>query len=1015
MRKLAALMLAGIATCSVVNAQYFEDDFESYTVNSYLGPQSPTWTTWSGVDGGSDDVLVDNTDAHSGSKSLYFESSGGGGPHDVILDFGGLHTSGRFKYTMWMKIPSGKNAYFNFQGGSSWGSIWSAEIYWYSGGSWSVSGYGLNSNYPVGQWFELVVDCDLDAGVWEFFIDGVSKGTINNTNGVSYLDLFEASSSSEWWVDDVSYCVNNACNAELELSSLSVNPASVCTHHPADVSLNVKNNSSFTAPSFELGIDVGPNRITQTVNLNLAGGSSTTINLPGFFNSTVAGSNVSVKAINLSGDIEPNNDTSKTTVTVLPSPSQAYTTQGTPWMSTRPNTSGASNDKDIVTASETLTWDVIPPVGYANSGYNSTWDITNVSFYTQGGTAISGSLFNFTAPSGSNNGKISFTPDNSLIDSNVLFCFNINSLTNGCDSVLCRNIRVVPRPVAQWASNAVCDQDAMVLNNTSTIQSGYMDFLWDFGDGSTSNLENPTHTYATYGTYTVKLYATSDYGYVDSLVQTVTVNQLPTADFEVRNACEGTPLDFTDQSFLPSGTPDYEWDFGDGSAVNTTQNPSHLYTNPGLYTIEFTVTVNGCSDTRIKYGTQAHRAVPSFTSTTTCNNTNAVFDNTTMIAQGTFGSTWKFGDGNSITTKSPKHKYAGYGTFDVTLIVTTNLGCSDSVTQSVSLTESPRADFSQSSVCSEEEVNFTNLTNTPAGGSNDYMWDLGNGMTSQQPGPSTQYLAPGEYTVTLIAANTNGCSDTLVRNVKIDTKPIAIFAAEDVCDGETVDFKNNTINIPMGATYAWDFGNGVNSASTDTAFVYAGPGSYDVILLVSTPNGCLDTATKMLNVNPNPDGSFLFSSAEKGDGTITFTANAGSGNDYLWFMGDGNKYTVKDFSHKFEYSGNFEVKLVVTSDKGCVSETTQIISVFPDGINGPDRNALKVYPNPASTTVNLDLSDLNGPAQIRVMDAQGKTVLEKASTAAQEQLDLSTLADGNYMILVTVNDRQYSAKLQIQH
>src|SRR5690606_3576156 len=104
---------------STITFGQFHDDFESYTVGKYLGPQSNDWTTWTFNDGGADDILVDDTKPYSGKNSLYFVGQTNGGPHDVLLDFGGVHSTGRFKFSMQMFIPSKKSAYFNFQGGSS--------------------------------------------------------------------------------------------------------------------------------------------------------------------------------------------------------------------------------------------------------------------------------------------------------------------------------------------------------------------------------------------------------------------------------------------------------------------------------------------------------------------------------------------------------------------------------------------------------------------------------------------------------------------------------------------------------------------------------------------------------------------------------------------------------------------------------------------------------------------------------------------------------------------------------
>ncbi len=666
-------------------AQYFFDNFETYTAGSYLGNQSSTWTTWSGSPGGSDDVLINNAAANSGSKSIYFYSASGGGPHDVVLPFGGVHSTGRFKFSMMMYIPSGKEAYFNFQAGAFPGSSWAMEFYLYGGGTFSVLGYPMSGTYPQGRWFELTLDCNLDTDVWQVLVDGVSKGTFTNTSSISYLDLFEANSNSEFWIDDVFYCVNNACNPELKLDSLRFNPTTVCTHAPSDITFKVTNNSSFRAERFMLGVDVGSSRLTRNINLNnLGSGRDTTITLSGFFSSPVSGSNIPVKAINLSGDINAANDTAKSVIQVLPSPSGTQINRSTPFQSPNQTSTGEKTNPDIVTAGDQLTFEIAPPNGFNNSNYGTSWNITALSFVTSGGVAVSNSMYTFTAPSGSSNARITFSPTAAMLDSSVFYSFEVNNLSNGCDSVLLRYIEIVPRPQASFSQVNVCDKEVMNFTNGSTIQSGNLSFFWKFGDGNTSTQENPDHLYAQAGTYTVTLYATSGYGYVDSMTTNVQVFQLPTADFGVLNACQGTALSFTDRSSVPNGTPALSWNFGDGTPNGSGLTVNHLYNQPGIYEVTMTITVNGCSDTKSRFATQAPRAVPSFNYTSLCNNREAVFTNTTQLVDGTFGSVWKFGDGQQVSAMSPSHIYSGFGNFPVTLVVRTDLGCVDSVSRNIS-------------------------------------------------------------------------------------------------------------------------------------------------------------------------------------------------------------------------------------------------------------------------------------------------------------------------------------------
>ncbi|HYG14401.1 MAG TPA: hypothetical protein VEC12_01530, partial [Bacteroidia bacterium] len=419
MKKISTAILLFTVSCICAYSQtIFNDDFDSYPSNDYLGPNSPYWTTWTNSDGGPDDVMVADNNSYSGSNSLYFDSPGGSGPQDVVLDFGGIYSSGRFKYSMKMYVTSGTNAYFNFQSGSFPGAGWAMEINWNSGGTFNIiAGGSLSGSYPMDTWFEVMYDMDLTNDKWEMFIDGVSRGTFTNTSSVSFVDIYPNIGPCEFWIDDVSFCTNNACNPELSIDAVAIDPNPVCTHKPADVTVSVTNHSTFPAKNMTLVVDIGPNRLSQLIDLkNMPGGEDTTFTVSGLFKSTVAGSNLPVSAINIQSDINPANDTAKTTININPSPSGAAMIKGTPFNTPRPSSLGVKVDPDILAWPDVGNYELTPPIGYTNSAYNSTWEITGVNVTYSTGATVPSSYYSFSAPAGSSNGKIVFTPDTLITD-----------------------------------------------------------------------------------------------------------------------------------------------------------------------------------------------------------------------------------------------------------------------------------------------------------------------------------------------------------------------------------------------------------------------------------------------------------------------------------------------------------------------------------------------------------------------------------------------------------------------
>jgi PKD repeat protein len=295
---------------------------------------------------------------------------------------------------------------------------------------------------------------------------------------------------------------------------------------------------------------------------------------------------------------------------------------------------------------------------------------------------------------------------------------------------------------------------------------------WDFGDGNTSTVQNPGHTYAAAGTYTVTLTVTDDDSATDSISKSVTVtepNTPPTADFTFTTG--DLTANFTDASTDPDGTiVGWLWDFGDGN-TSTAQNPGHTYAAAGTYTVTLTVTDDdGASDSISKSVTvTAPNIPPTADFTFAVNYLTVNFTDASTDADGTIVSwLWNFGDGNTSTAQNPTHTYAAAGTYTVTLTVTDNDGASDSISKSVTVTApnmDPVANFSFTTI--GLTANFSDLSYDPDGTIVSWLWNFGDGNTSTLQNPSHTYAAAGTYTVTLTVTDNNGASDSISKTVTV--------------------------------------------------------------------------------------------------------------------------------------------------------------------------------------------------------------------------------------------------------
>lgn len=258
---------------------------------------------------------------------------------------------------------------------------------------------------------------------------------------------------------------------------------------------------------------------------------------------------------------------------------------------------------------------------------------------------------------------------------------------------------------------------------------------------------------------------------MDNIVLTAT--PLIFADFTANTACLGDTTMFTDQSVSNNGNiTSWVWNFGDTNTAYV-QNPWHIYDAAGTYNVQLVVTNSGNdADTTMMTVVVGGNPLAGFSSdvTTGCNPLCVSFTDTSdNNAPGTINTwMWDFGDGNTSTQQNPVNCYANAGTYDVNLIVATDLGCSDTVNMPgyITVNQSPDASFTYTVTGSA----FAG-TSTAPGNSTSFVWDMGEGTIYAGPSSTVthNYTVDGTYNVCLIVVNGNGCSDTTCQTVNIIT------------------------------------------------------------------------------------------------------------------------------------------------------------------------------------------------------------------------------------------------------
>lgn len=384
----------------------------------------------------------------------------------------------------------------------------------------------------------------------------------------------------------------------------------------------------------------------------------------------------------------------------------------------------------------------------------------------------------------------------------------------------------------------------------------------------------------------------------------------------------------------------FVWSPATGVSSTTVQNPTATAVQTTWFVVQVT-SPNGCIGIDSVQVNVLPLPVASFTSSAACLGSQTVFTSTATAGSGTIAlNEWDFGDGTTGTGAIASHTFANAGSFNVELKVTTNQGCLDSVTTSITVAPIPVADFTFISDCADKLIAFTDLSSVSSGAISAWSWDFGNGQTSNvQSPPSQQYPAPGLYNAMLTVSSGSGCNHDTTFVVEVYPLPTASFSWDNVCQGlptQFTDFSTANGNYPI-ANHAWLFSNGQTSTLSDPQTAFATAGSHTATLTVTTYMGCQSSLTmNTVLIYPLPSAQFSNQLRNCLNDTTFFTDLSTVQNLFndaivgrTWNLGGGVTSTLSSPYHVFPSPGMNAVQLDVVTDKGCVGTVTHNVEIFP--------------------------------------------------------------------------------------
>lgn len=536
----------------------------------------------------------------------------------------------------------------------------------------------------------------------------------------------------------------------------------------------------------------------------------------------------------------------------------------------------------------------------------------------------------------------------------------------GCSKTDSLDIVVTPGALASFLDNSVppgCSPFDATFVNTSI---GATSYLWDFGDGATSTLENPTHNYVNntgfLQTYPVSLIAYSPNGCNDSIASSITVYPTANFDFTIWPDSGCSPLVIT-MPFI-QGVTDFNWNFGDGN-TSTIATPTHIFENltndPIVYDVSLVgISAFGCVDSSSSSLIVNPQPTSQFTFDVAagCSPLEVTFNNISLQSDSYL---WSYGDGSSLDTLASTHAHTftnftdSIVTYLVELTAYSDDGCFDNFTANIQVYPEVQASFDlPTESCTP--VAFI-IENTSLNGSI-YNWNLGNGQTSNLENPFVNYTnsqsTDTTYTVCLDITSGMGCSSNVCHDIIIHPTPTANFSMGEIeaCSPEPLELTNTSTNA---VSYQWIYNDGETSTTNDIIHEHVFENNsvnqveYEIMLISYSASGCTDSISQTFTLNPGV--TVQFSSLDNGCAPLEVAFNNQSLGDftsYEWDFGNGTSTATNPTNIFFNQSLNdtiYNITLTGTSIYGCVESVTQPIEVYHSPIAAMSINSTEgCYP-----------------------------------------------------------------------
>ena len=576
-----------------------------------------------------------------------------------------------------------------------------------------------------------------------------------------------------------------------------------------------------------------------------------------------------------------------------------------------------------------------------------------------------------------------------------------------------------------------CFNDSTEFIDTSKVTdlSNITNWFWNFGNGDTSNIQNPKIQYADTGVYQIQLRIVTDSLCENRIEKEIKIYANPEAHFSTSQLCQNQTISFNNTSLSAMGEINYvHWDFGNNDTTNAFST-EHIFSEEGEQVIHLKVrTTNACEDIldstlKIKPSPKAN-----FSYTPLCLGEDITFFDETEISGvlSIVNWQWESSLGDISTLQNPHFTFPNSQYIQMKLKATSVNGCADTVSQKLWIYENPTANFVAQNSCLNNLIEVENLSTDTQSTILNYYWWLNGNLISQQEKLNYTIEDTGIQRLKLKIISESNCSDTLEQLFMVFPTPNSLFTVSQNYTTPNIKliFKADSINTDN--QYLYNFGDGYTQNTSQASHFYSKEGYYESSLIVKNQYNCSDSTKIAIGiVEPQLDLAIeqLHTFDENGKTKISFLlSNIGNLDinniDFRIEMNNGTVFEenskeklsigesrIQELNSQFLFDANKTHYLCILAKVNSIYEDINLNNNLECTSYKITENLIKIYPNPVThQLIVLYQNNKEQNINYEIIDILGRVVLSGTWQTYEEiykySLDVTHLSSGVYTLRI---------------